>query len=96
MELLFVVMGAALLGAVPRYVLPNRDTYGSALLPATSAAAAAAVWAALTWIGFKFDGGWIWWVSLGTGVVVAFALPLLLSPRRKRHDNQLFERLLRS
>lgn len=95
MELLFVVMGAILIGLIPRYLLPGRDTYGTAVLPAISAAVAAIVWAALTWIGWLFDGGWIWWVSLGAGGLVALAVPLLIAPRRKRRDHALFERLLR-
>ncbi|MBN9149887.1 MAG: hypothetical protein KF739_05025 [Cryobacterium sp.] len=96
MELLFVILGAALIGLVPRYLLPHRDTYGSALLPSVSAAVAALVWAGLTWLGWKFDGGWIWWVSLGAGGLAALALPLMISPRRRHHDNELFQRLLKS
>jgi hypothetical protein len=95
MELLFVVLGAALIGLVPRYLLPGRDRYGSALLPALSAAVAAAVWAGLTWAGWPFDGGWIWWASLVTGGLAALLLPLLITPRRRHNDDALFERLLR-
>lgn len=95
MELLFVVMGAAILGLAPRYLLPGRNTYGSALLPAVSAAVAATVWAALTWIGWPFDGGWIWWASLGAGVIAAILVPLIVAPRRRRNDDALFERLVR-
>jgi hypothetical protein len=95
MELLFVVLGAALIGLGLRYLLPGRETYGSAVLPAVSAAVAAAVWAGLTWIGWSFDGGWIWWASLIGGGVLAIATALILSPRRKRHDVSLFERLSR-
>ncbi len=96
MELLFVVLGAVLLGLIPRYLTPGRETYGSALLPAASAAVASAVWASLTWLGWTFDGGWIWWVSLGAGALVAIALPLLIAPRRKRRDEELFDQLLKS
>jgi hypothetical protein len=96
MELLFVVMGAVLLGLIPRYLLPGRASYGSALLPAVSAAVAAIVWAALTWVGWTFDGGWIWWASLGAGVLAALAVALIVSPRRERHDRELFEKLLKS
>lgn len=95
MELLFVVMGAILIGLVPRYLLPGRGTYGSALLPAISAAVAAIVWAALTWAGWAFDGGWIWWVSLGAGGLAALVAPLIIAPRRKHSDEALFDRLLR-
>lgn len=95
MELLFVVMGAAIVGMIPRYLLPGRERYGSALLPALSAAVAAIVWAALTWIGWTFDGGWIWWASLGAGAVMSLATALLIAPRRARSDAALFDRLLR-
>jgi hypothetical protein len=95
MELLFVVMGAILIGLIPRYLLPRRDTYGSALLPAVSAAVAAIVWASLTWLGWTFDGGWIWWVSLGAGGIAALVVPLLITQRRENRDNELFERLLK-
>ena len=93
MELLFVLLGAGAIGIIPRYLLPGRDRYGVAILPALSAAVAAVVWAALTWLGWRFDGGWIWWVSLGAGVLAAFAAALLLAPRRERSDTALFERL---
>lgn len=95
MELLFVVLGAAGVGAIPRYVLPHRNTYGSALLPAVSAAVASVVWSALSWLGWQFDGGWIWWASIGAGFLVAFILPLLIAPRRIKKDHELFERLVR-
>ncbi|MBB5633861.1 integral membrane sensor domain MASE1 [Cryobacterium mesophilum] len=95
MELLFVVMGAILIGLVPRYLLPGRATYGSALLPAISATVASVVWAALTWAGWPFDGGWIWWVSLGAGGLAALVTPLLIATRRRHHDEALFERLSR-
>lgn len=96
MELLFVVLGAVLLGLIPRYLLPGRDTYGSALLPSVSAAVASIVWSALTWLGWTFDGGWIWWVSLGAGALAALVLPLIISPRRKKSDDELFEQLLKA
>lgn len=95
MELLFVVIGAAGLGAIPRYLLPHRDTYGSALLPSVSAAVASVVWVGLTWLGWPYDGGWIWWVSLGAGALAALFLPMLISSPRLRHDDELFKRLLR-
>ena len=95
MELLFVVLGAALIGLGLRYVLPGRATYGSALLPAVSAAVSAIVWAGLTWLGWTFDGGWIWWASLVAGALAAIATALLIAPRRKRYDVALFDRLSR-
>lgn len=96
MELLFVAIGAVLLGLIPRYLLLGRDTYGSALLPAVSGAVASIVWAGLTWLGWTFDGGWIWWVSLGAGALAALITPLLLAPRRARADASLHERLVKT
>ncbi len=95
MELLFVVLGAAGIGAIPRYLLPHRDTYGTALLASVSVIVASIVWAGLTWLGWPFDGGWIWWASLGAGGLAAVAVPLLISSRRLRHDRELFDQLMR-
>ena len=95
MELLFVAIGAIGLGLIPRYLLPGRERYGSALLPGVSLIVAAVVWAALTWLGWSFDGGWIWWVSLIAGPLAAMAVALMIAPKRKVHDAELFQRLSR-
>jgi hypothetical protein len=95
MELLFVVLGGAILGLAARYSLPRRHTYGSALVPAIGAAVAAVVWVALTWLGWPWDGTWIWVASLVLAGVVSAASPLLIGPRRERADATLFERLAR-
>lgn len=95
MELLFVTLGGAILGAVARYSLPRRQFYGSVLAPAIGAAVAAVVWVGLTWLGWAWDGGWIWAVSLVAAGVVAVASVLLIGPRRERADAELFARLSR-
>ncbi len=95
MELLFVVLAAAGLGFIPRYLLPHRDTYGSALLPCVSVAVASIAWAALTWLGWPFDGGWIWWASIGAGVLAAILVPLLIASPRRKQDRELFAKLIR-
>ena len=86
MELLFVVVIAIGIGGVLRYVLPSRSTYGILLLPAVSGAATAIVWAALLWLGWTFDGTWIWVASLGAGFAAALATALILPRRRVAHD----------
>ncbi len=96
MELLFVVIGAAGLGAIPRYLLADRDRYGSALLPSVSVAVASIVWAGLTWLDWPFDGGLIWWASLIAGTVAAFVVALLIPRKRKVRDTELFETLSHS
>ncbi|WP_285113379.1 hypothetical protein [Leifsonia sp. fls2-241-R2A-40a] len=72
MELLFVVLGGAIIGLAGRYLLPDRHTHGSVLVPAVGVIASAVLWVALTWAGLKWDGGWIWWITLlGTAAIVA-------------------------
>lgn len=95
MELLFVtVIGAALALGV-RYAVPGRETHGLLLVPAIGAAATAATWVLLVWLGFTFDGGWIWALSLVIGPAVALAFALLLPPRRRAADQQLLASLMR-
>ncbi|MBX3116525.1 MAG: hypothetical protein KF808_04170 [Cryobacterium sp.] len=95
MELLFVALGAILIGLGLRYLLPGKDSYGSALLPAVSTIAASVIWAGLTWLGWPFDGAWIWWVSLVGGGLIAIAVALFVVPRRRQADAAAFERLNR-
>lgn len=95
MELLFVTLGGAILGLAARYALPRRQTYGTVVVPAIGAGVAAVVWVGLTWLGWAWDGGWIWVVSLVLAGVAAVASALLIGPRRERSDTALFERLSR-
>ncbi|MCU1557779.1 MAG: hypothetical protein JWN09_1774 [Microbacteriaceae bacterium] len=96
MELLFVTLGGAILGLVVRYTFPRRGSYGAALLPAIGAAAASAVWAALTWAGWKFDGGWIWVVSLVVAALVPMAVALIVPRRRTNADAGMLASLSRA
>jgi hypothetical protein len=89
MELLFVIVIAAVLGLIINYVIPGRQSYGSALLPAAAAAVTAAIWVALLWLGWTFDGTWIWVVSLVAGGAAALALALTLPKKRRAADEQL-------
>jgi uncharacterized membrane protein YeaQ/YmgE (transglycosylase-associated protein family) len=93
MEILFVFIGGAILGAIARYTLPHRDEHGAVLVPAVGAVAATIVWVALTWLGWAWDGGWIWWASLIAAAVSAVAFDLLVGRRRVHEDAVLLERL---
>ncbi len=86
MEIVFVTVIGAALGALVRYLVPGRRSYGIALLPAVGGAATAAVWAILVWLGWSFDGGWIWTVSIATGVVVSLLVAVLLPRARAASD----------
>lgn len=93
MELFFVTVIGACIGAIVRYTMPQRHTYGAFLLPALGAIAAAAVWVALVWIGLTFDGTWIWVASIGASIIVPVLVAILLPRRRKASDARLFEKL---
>ena len=93
MELLFVVLGGAIIGLAGRYLLPNRHTHGSVLMPAIGVASASVLWVALTWAGLKWDGGWIWWITLlGTALIVAVA-DLLIGRLRAESDDRMLHAL---
>lgn len=94
MELLFVTVIGAALGLGVRYGVAGRETHGLLLIPAIAAAATAATWVLLLWLGFTFDGGWIWVFSLVIGPAVALAFALLLPPRRRAADDELLARLM--
>ena len=86
MELLFVTVIGACIGAIVRYSLPKRGIYGAFLLPAAAAASTATVWVALLWAGLRFDGTWIWVASIGAGTATALVIALML-PRRRIHSD---------
>ena len=93
MELLYVTVIGAGIGAIVRYAVPRRGSYGALLLPAIAAAVTSVVWVALLWLGLTFDGGWIWVASLGAAVVVSLAVALLLPRRRIESDAALLTTL---
>ncbi|HEY1530263.1 MAG TPA: hypothetical protein VGF80_05570 [Galbitalea sp.] len=96
MELLFVTLIGFGIGLGMRYVLPGHDTYGVVLVPAIAAAVTAIVWVGLTWLGWKFDGGWIWVVSLAAGGVIALVLGLVVPRRRRGNDEVMLQQLSRA
>jgi CHASE1-domain containing sensor protein len=93
MELAYVTVIGAALGALARYALPGRRTYGLFLLPAIAAAVTAAVWVLLVWLGWTFDGGWIWVVSLVAGGVSAIVAALMIVRYRANADQRLLSHL---
>ncbi|MGK9146590.1 hypothetical protein KXS11_03035 [Plantibacter flavus] len=93
MELLFVVLGGAILGLAVRYSLPGRDQHGAALVPAIATLVAAVVWVALTWAGMAWDGGWIWVAAFAASAVVAVVADLVLVRVRTASDDAMLARL---
>jgi hypothetical protein len=94
---MFAILIAAGLGGLVRYASrEGRSTYGVLLVPAVAAAATAMVWELLVWLGWTFDGGWIWLVALAAGPLVALAVALVLPNRRSAADRSLLVELSRS
>jgi uncharacterized membrane protein YeaQ/YmgE (transglycosylase-associated protein family) len=91
MEILFAIVIAAAIGYIARYVVPGRQTYGTLITPAVGAVVTGAVWAVLVWLGFTFDGGWIWTISLVAGAIAVLLVAGLLPGARKRSDEALFQ-----
>ena len=93
MELAYVTVIGAAIGALARYTLPGRRSYGLFLVPAIAAAVTAVVWVGLVWLGWTFDGGWIWVVSLVAGGVTAIVAALLIVRFRANADQRLLHHL---
>ncbi len=93
MELLFVALSGVVIGLAARYFLPGRSTQGSVLVPAIATATASGVWVGLTWLGWNWAGGWIWWVSLAASAVVSVVLNLVISRRRIHADQRMLQHL---
>jgi len=93
MELLFVILISAGIGFIAHYALPGRETRGVLLLGAVSAAVTAAVWVSLLWLGFTFDGGWIWLISLVAGGLVSIVVAAVTPKRRKVNDRAKLTKL---
>ena len=94
MELMFVILISAAIGLGLTYASrQGRHTYGILLLPSVSAVVTSIVWIGLLWLGFKFDGGWIWAISIAAGAVVALILALRLPRSRQSADRAMLTTL---
>lgn len=93
MELMFIALFGAIIGIVARYGMPNRELHGSVLVPAIGVAAASVVWVALTWMGMRWDGGWIWTITIVVTIVVVIVADLLIGHHRRQSDELLLETL---
>jgi peptidoglycan biosynthesis protein MviN/MurJ (putative lipid II flippase) len=94
MELMFVILISAAIGLGLTYASrEGRHTYGVLLLPAVSAVVTSIVWVGLLWLGFTFDGGWIWAISLVAGGIVALVLALRLPKSRQVADHGMLTAL---
>ncbi|HWL59377.1 MAG TPA: hypothetical protein VNQ48_00640 [Microbacteriaceae bacterium] len=91
MEIAFVLVIAAAIGLIIRYLVPGRESHGLLLLPATATVIATGLWAILVWLGLPFDGGWIWVISIGAATLAALLTAVLLPSARRAADERYFE-----
>ncbi|KFF59659.1 hypothetical protein JF66_09650 [Cryobacterium sp. MLB-32] len=96
MELLFVALGGTVLGLAARYALPGRSTMGVMLIPVLGTLVASAVWVGLTWLGWAWDAGAIWWVSLGAAAAASVGTQLVLARRRTQSDSTMLHTLMKT
>ncbi|MEF2975700.1 hypothetical protein [Subtercola sp. YIM 133946] len=94
MELLFIVLAGLIMGGIARYLFPLRETHGVVLMPAVGAITAAIIWEVLTWLGWPYDGGWIWVVTLIVTALVVAITPPVLGRSRRAHDRAQLTALL--
>jgi peptidoglycan/LPS O-acetylase OafA/YrhL len=87
-ELLFIILFGIVAGIGVHYALPWRGTHGVALIPAVGGIVAAVVWVGLTWLGWAWDGGWIWAVTLVAALAVAAAVDIALGRSRQVWDQK--------
>lgn len=93
MGLIYIVVLAAGIGTVVRYLLPGRESYGLLLLPAVGVVVSVTVWGALTWAGIDQAEVWMWLVSLAAGLLGVLGAALYIPKHRARVDAALFEKL---
>jgi hypothetical protein len=93
-ELLFVALGGAIIGLGVHYAAPWRRERGVLLVPASGVVTAAIVWLGLTVLGWAWDGGWIWAVTLVLSAVVASVLAIVIGRVRSNADDAMLVRLM--
>jgi L-cystine uptake protein TcyP (sodium:dicarboxylate symporter family) len=71
MEFGIIAFYAAILGLVAPYIFAKSEEYGVLLPPAIALATGGVLWAALTWLGFKYEEGYIW-------IIVMVLMPLVM------------------
>lgn len=87
MEILIILIYAAILGLVAPYLTTQGREYGVLLPPAISAITGSIIWIALTWLGFDHAEVWIWLIVMSLmPVVMIIASQRVASHRRKARE----------
>ena len=93
MEIAFLVVYATILGLVAPYVIGKREQYGELVPAIASLVAGSALWAILTWVGLKYNEGWIWVIVMLAMPAALFISTSYLAKQRDKLDAAEFERI---
>ncbi len=96
MELLFVELIAIAIGFAAQALLPGREFRGVVVLPALAGAVSAIVWVTLTWLHWKWDGGWIWVATFLITAAAVVVAGVVARGVRREADAKRFEVLSRA
>lgn len=88
MELLFIALGGAIVGLAAHYALPWRRERGVLVVPAVGVIVASLVWLGLTVLGWPWDGGWIWAVTLAVATALSIVTATSLGRVRAASDER--------
>ena len=75
-----IIFYTAILGLVAPYIYAKSEEYGALLPPAVALATGSILWAALTWLGFKYTEGYIWVI-----IMVLMPVAMIVIARRMAH-----------
>lgn len=82
MEIAFILIYGSLLGLMAPYLLSGKENFGVLLAPAIALIFGFATWTIMTWLGFKYNDGWIWAVTmLGMPFAMIFGVRFVRSRR---------------
>ena len=82
MELVFILVYAAILGLVAPYLGIDLNLIGSLVPGAIALVFGTLSWAALTWVGLPYDEAWIWLiVMLGMPAVMILSVRWMSAKR---------------
>jgi len=86
MYIVLALIAAAVLGIALHFSLPHRADRGVILTPGISVAAAAAVYALLTWLQWGEANLWLWVVTLIAAGAVSAVATIVIGSRRTSRD----------
>lgn len=73
MELLIIIVYAAILAGVAPFVLPKSDHYGKLVPVGIALTFGSVLWLLLTWLGFRYEEAWIWFIVMLTMPIATWA-----------------------